>query len=205
MSRTLMLVAGLAAACAGTAQAQSTCTFLCAPALVAQPGIVVNNAIDPPEFLHSKTDFNLRFTTIIPTALSRLSLVALFQWTPSEAANAPGIAYGGAITLLRPQDTGGWLDLSFDPLGVFSPAPLFNEKAYNHKLDLEGALGLHPFKGLPADNYLHGVAVYGLVDYLATGIPSGADHWVLLSGLTLPLAPWHSAGGLASATLRPAP
>ncbi len=193
MSRTLMLLAALTAASAAAVQAQSPCAFLCAPAFVAQPGLIVTNAISPPDGASSKTDFNVRFTTVVPTFAPRVSLVALFQWQPSEALNFPAIVYGGAIALVRPQDTGGWLDVGFDPLAVYSPAPFANKKVYNTKLDLEGALGVHAFKGLPADNYFHSASVYGLVDYIATGLGSGADHWVLLTGLTLPIAPWPSS------------
>ncbi len=123
MSRTLMLVAGLTMLCAPAAQAQKPCSFLCAPVFVAQPGLVITNAVGKPEGATTSTNFNLRFTTVIPTELSRLALVGLAQWTPGVTGNDPGIAYGGVITLLRPQDTGGWLDVSFDPLGVYSPAP----------------------------------------------------------------------------------
>ncbi len=192
MRRTLALLLALTALSAGSAEAQAGCHFLCSPSFVAQPGIVVTNAIGAPEGASSHTAFNLRFTTVIPTAQPRLSLVALFQWTPAETGNAPGIAYGGVITLVRPQDTGGWLDVSFDPLGVFSPnaSDRPGAKVYNHKLDLEGAAGLHLFHTLPSSNYLQGVTVYGLLDYLASGLPEGVDKWVILAGVTLPLAPW---------------
>jgi len=195
MSRTLMMVAALTAACAGAAQAQKPCSFLCAPVFVAQPGLVITNAIGAPAGATSSTNLNLRFTTVVPTQLSRLALVALFQLTPGVTANDPGIAYGGVITLLRPQDTGGWLDVAFDPLGVYSPAPPPSEageghRHYNNKLDLEGNVGLHLFQSLRPSSYLHGVTVYGLLDYLATGVASGSDRWVILTGLTLPLAPW---------------
>ncbi len=195
MSRTLMSVAALTAALAGTVQAQNSCTFLCAASVVAQPGLVITNAIGAPEGASTSTNFNLRFTTVVPTQLSRLALVALFQWTPGITANDPAIAYGGVVTLLRPQDTGGWLDVDFDPLGLYSPAPPATEPGetshdYSNKLDLEGNVGLHLFHTLPANSYLHGVAVYGLLDYIATGLNSGTDRWVILTGLTLPIAPW---------------
>ncbi len=201
MSRTLVLLATITTVSAGAAAAQSPCTFLCAPVLMAQPGLIVTNAISPPDGASSRTDFNVRFTTVVPTGLSRVSLVALFQWQPAETFNFPAVVYGGTISLVRPESTGGWLDVSFDPLALYSPAPFANKKVYNTKLDLEGALGLHVFKGLPADNYFHSASVYGLVDYIATGLGSGADHWVLLTGLTLPIAPWPSSNtGRATAS-----
>ncbi len=199
--RASVMLAGAFALVAGSAAAQTpSCAFLCSPALVAQPGLIVVNAIDPPAGVDSKTDFNLRFTTVVPTALPRLALVALFQWQPSERFNDPAIVYGGAITLVKPSDTNGWLGVSFDPLGVFSPGSFNDEKAYTHKLDLEGALDFHLFKETAPDNYLHNLSLYGLVDYLAAGVPDGTDRWVLLTGLTIPIAPWpHSGTGQRTA------
>lgn len=192
---TVVLLAGVLALSAGSAAAQTPgCTFLCSPTLVAQPGLIVTNAINPPALASSKTDFNLRFTTVVPTALPRLSLLALFQWQPSERGNAPAVVYGGSVNVVKPSQTGGWLGVSFDPLGVFSPAPFGNAKAYNHKLDLEGALDFHAFQELAPNNYFHNVSIYGLVDYLAAGVPDGSDRWVLLAGLTMPLAPWPHTG-----------
>ncbi len=192
---TLLAVALALGAGGAAAQAPADCTFLCSPSLVAQPGLIVTNAINPPVGVSSKADFNLRFTTVVPTALPRLALVALFQWQPSERGNNPAIVYGGSINVVKPSQTGGWLGVSFDPLGVFSPRGSFaDEKAYTHKLDLEGALDFHAFQQLRPDNYLHNVSIYGLVDYLAAGVPDGSDRWVLLTGLTLPLAPWPHPG-----------
>ncbi len=205
MTKRVIVPAALAVALgvgAGAASAQQpSCSFLCSPSLLAQPGIVVTNAISAPEGASSKTDFNLRFTTVVPTALSRLALVGLFQWQPSERANDPAIAYGGVISLVKTSDTGGWLGVSFDPLGVFSPGSPGNEKAYTHKLDLEGALDVHVFNLLPPDNWFRNWSVYGLADYLAAGVPDNTDRWVLLAGLTIPLAPWpHSAPGQRTAS-----
>jgi hypothetical protein len=194
--RASVILAGAFALVAGSVAAQTPagCEFLCSPSLVAQPGLIVLNAIDPPAGVDSRTDFNLRFTTVVPTALPRLALVALFQWQPSERSNDPAIVYGGSIKLVRPSETGGWLGVSFDPLGVLSPGSFGDEKAYTHKLDLEGALDFHVFQQLPPDNYLRNLSLYGLVDYLAAGVPDGSDRWVLLTGVTIPLAPWPHPG-----------
>ncbi len=195
-SRAIVLALAALVLGAGSASAQSpSCTFLCSPSLVAQPGLIVSNAINPPAGVESRTDFNLRFTTVVPTALQRVALVALFQWQPGRRDNNPAIVYGGAINVVKPSQTGGWLGVSFDPLDVFSPRGSFaDDKAYTHKLDLEGALDFHAFQELAPDNYFRNVSIYGLVDYLAAGVPDGSARWVLLTGLTMPLAPWPHGG-----------
>ncbi|HET9983474.1 MAG TPA: hypothetical protein VFQ38_07800 [Longimicrobiales bacterium] len=170
---------------------EKRCVVLCTPAFISQTGIIITNAIRPQEGVPTKTFFNLRFTTVIPTRLERLALVAIFQMQPAAPNNSPAIVYGGVITLLRAADTGGWVDASFNPLGVYSPRAVVEpgQRPDNNKLDLEGEVNVHVFNSLPKHVWLRNVAVYGLLDYLATGLPGEADPWVILIGLNVPIAP----------------
>ncbi|MBX6366165.1 MAG: hypothetical protein IRZ00_20155 [Gemmatimonadetes bacterium] len=165
------------------------CKVLCVPSFISQSGVIVTNALDTPPGAETETDFNLRLTTVIPTQLKRLALVAIFQWQPAQDANFPAIVYGGVITLLRGEDTGGWMSFSFNPLGVFSPRGEPGPKAYTHKLDLEGELNVNVFNSLPKHAWLHNVGLYVLLDHLTTGLPDEADPWVILAGLNVPIAP----------------
>lgn len=74
--------------------------------------------------------------------------------------------------------------------------------AYTLKLDLDLVLHAHPFARLPASTYLHRVSLYGLLDYVATGLPRAGDEvpvgrvflensrpLALIAGLALPLSP----------------
>lgn len=184
-----VLAAGFASA---PAHAQNKpCRVLCTPAFISQSGLIITNSIRPQEGVPTKTFFNLRFTTVIPTQLERLALVAIFQMQPAAPNNSPAIVYGGVITLLRTADTGGWVDFSFNPLGVYSPRAVVEpgQRPDNNKLDLEIELDVHAFNSLPKHTWLHYVSAYGLLDYLATGLPGEADPWVILIGLNVPLAP----------------
>lgn len=208
--------------------AKKDCKLLCAPKFISQSGTITTNWIDSPEVRGSdgrvfapdtETDFLLRLTTVIPTEIPRFSLVAIFQWTPwADAktnpftgktfeegevdANPPSIIYGGIINLITPEQTGGWFALNFNPLLVFSPAAEpEDERFYTHKLLPELYANVGIFNWLPKGNWLRSVSAYGILDYVATGLPDegdpafggtlleDADPWLVLAGLQFPIAP----------------
>lgn len=195
MIRPILAVAVVASALIGAqrAQAQNSCRILCPPVFVAQPGLIFTNVISKPEGTSTNTDFLLRFTTVMPTEWNRLALVALTQWTPGENGNQPAFVYGGVITLVPNTMTGGWLSVTFDPLGLYSPQAGTGEHAYTHKLDLEGTVGLSLAPMMPQGTWLSSLSISGLVDYIATGLgdnATAANRWVFLALVTVPLAPW---------------
>lgn len=218
--RTLVFVALAGALLAQSAQAQQEfvrpaakkdCKLLCAPKFISQSGTITTNWIDSPEVRGSdgrvftpdtETDFLLRLTTVIPTEIPRFSLVAIFQWTPWVDANPPSIIYGGIINLITPEQTDGWFALNFNPLLVFSPAAEpEDERFYTHKLLPELYANVGIFNWLPKGNWLRSASAYGILDYVATGLPDegdpafggtlldDADPWLVLVGLQFPIAP----------------
>ena len=153
---------------------------------------------------------------------TRLSLFASAQWLPNATegrnpftlytasdlgthvrANAPTLVAGASLALVPPTATGGWLDAAVNVGDLFSQAATPDDKsAYTHKLDLDLVTHLHLFDAVPAATYLHRVAVFGILDYVATGLPSAGDEvplgrefvsgarpLALVAGLALPLTP----------------
>ena len=181
----------------GRAQAQSDTTrhawIFRTPSFVLQPGLQTSNFVDRPEGTEASTDFNIRFLTAIPTTLPRTTLVGIVQWTPRNDVagtnqNAPSVVLGpvfriGGVSIAT---------LDFDVLDSYGPAARStDDAAYTHKLVLEadvaltiGALMTHD----PGSRW-RSLALYGFLANVATGLPSGSSRWVLLSGLSLPIAP----------------
>lgn len=203
------------------AAAQEKCPFICAPVFLFMPGFIMTNVLDAPTFddedADSATEFLLRFQVVAPTFIPRTSLVVLTQWTPFATAgdtpdideeefetNSPAFVYGLIITLL----SSTYLDISFDPLMVYSPAAEVDDSAaYTHKFALELAIvpKLGTIMNAPEGGFLGGLGAYALLDYVVTGIPDedelqdlnpgvdvegGADPWAILFGLIIPFAPF---------------
>lgn len=208
------------------AAAQEECPFICAPVFLFMPGFLGSNLIDPPEIpdadgdpsgeeVDGELNFLLRFQVVAPTFIPRVSLVALTQWTPFATGsaddpdtpdldeeefenNAPAFVYGLIITLL----TSTYLDISFDPLMVYSGAADPDDSAaYTHKFALELALvpKLGTIMNAPEGSFLGGMGAYALLDYVVTGLPDSEevggdefepDRWAVLFGLIIPFAPF---------------
>ncbi len=214
--RRLFAVSFLAAMAAGATaplHAQDTkCHIICAPAFVAQPGIVVTDAFNKPVLDGSGTTpaaaehFLLRFTTVLPTQLSRVALVALVQWFPDNKsttlagttfnANSTAFVYGPVISLFN----AGPLNISVDALGVYG-RNAGGASDYHTTFNVEGIAGLsvgHMMSmmngGHDAPAYLRGVAINALYDQQLTDIApdfAGNKHYTpaLLFLLTLPISP----------------
>jgi len=190
------------------------CNVLCAPVFVAQPGIVVANALNAPEVqpgqkLESSADFLFRVTTVVPTELPRIALVGIVQWTPfakSETivgsrsvevtTNSPSFVYGPVFQLF----TAGPLGVTFDALGVFAPSGVPDDDgdiaAYKHQflLELDLNLNLGDLFGSGASPFLRGMSAYAFLAQQMTDRPvdfrnDAVYSPVLLFGLTVPIAP----------------
>jgi hypothetical protein len=224
------LVAGSAAPL--SAQSAPRCHILCAPSLTLMPGVVRTHILRGPlvrststgaeSRLPGSTNMEIIVAVASRTALPRLSLVASAQWLPNAAegrnpftlytaselgthvrANAPTLVAGGSLALVAPKSTGGWFDAAFNAGDLFSQAATPDDKsAYTHKLDLDLVTHLHIFDALPEHEYLHRVSLYGILDYVATGLPSAGDEvplgrvfvsdarpLALVAGLSFPLTP----------------
>jgi len=185
-----MLVTALSAALTLGAASLATAQqgFFHTPAFVAQPGIVHSFSRG------ASTEFNARFVTAIPLSIDRTTLVGIIQWTPfadngaGGKANSPAFVYGPVVNLLNEKY---W---SFDADGLFSYGPAATGKSdYTHKFLLEGDFSLKLGKMMNAKSNWNSLSAYAMLAYVVSGLPSGVesrDRMVLLSGLSLPLAPW---------------
>jgi len=186
MLGSVVVAAGLMLAGANLATAQEG--FFHSPVFVAQPGIIRSFSSG------ASTEFNARFVTAIPLAIDRTTLVGIIQWTPfadnaaGGNANAPAFVYGPVVNLL---DEKYW---SFDVDGLFSYSPAATGKSdYTHKFLFEGDLSLKLGKMIKAKGQWNSLNAYAMLAYVVSGLPSGVesrDRMVLLSGLSLPIAPW---------------
>jgi hypothetical protein len=179
----------------GVAQADSTrhAWIFRAPTFVFQPGLLTSNFVDRPEGTSASTKFNFRVVTAIPTTIPRTTVVAIVQWTPWNKTagfnnNAPSFVYGPVFNLFNVP----LVSLDFDVLGSYGPAAnLTDESAFTHKLVLEADLSLKVGAWVTHDqtSRWHSLALYVYPVYVATGLPSGSSRWVLLYGVSLPIAP----------------
>jgi hypothetical protein len=163
------------------------------PSFVLQPGSVTSNFVDKPRGTNASTAFNARVVTAIPTTIPRTTLVGIVQFTPWNRtagvnSNAPSFVYGPVVNLFNIP----LVKLDFDVLGSYGPAARStDESSYTHKLVFEGDLALKVGELLTDDagSRWHGLALYGFLAHVATGLPAGSSRWVLLNGVSLPIAP----------------
>ena len=106
------------------------------------------------------------------------------------------------LSILEPEQTGGWVESHFDIVDKISPGKTFRaSSAYTHKLNFELDTAFLPFSPLSEDNWLHHVELEGSLDYVATGLPRAGDvignerylddasAWSFSLVVVLPLAP----------------
>jgi len=162
--------------------------FFHSPVFVVQPGMI------HPFSSGASTEFNARFVTAIPLSIDRTTLVGIIQWTPfaddgtGGKANAPAFVYGPVVNVLNQKY---W---SFDVDGLFAYGPAATGNSdYTHKFLLEGDFFLKLGNIMNARNQWSDLKAYAMVAYVVSGLPNGVesrDRMVLLSGLSVPLAPW---------------
>jgi len=219
------------------AQEPHHCALVCAPALTLMPGVIRTHALHAPRVrelatnqivtLPGKSSFELIASFVAPTAVSRASLFASVQWLPNAKesanpytlytasdlgeqlrANAPSVTMGVTLALLTPTMSQGWFTLNGNIGDLYSQAAEPDDKSsYSHKLDLDLVGTLNVFNELPKAEYLHRVGVYGILDFVATGLPKAGDEVPkgervfvddarsvsLIVGLSVPFAPLASA------------
>jgi len=172
-------------ATAATAQEEG---FFHSPVFVAQPGIVHSFSKG------ASTEFNARFVTAIPLSIERTTLVGIIQWTPfadngtGGKANAPAFVYGPVVNVFNQKY---W---SFDVDGLFAYGPAATGNSdYTHKFLVEGDFYLKLGSMMNGKSNWNGLSAYAMLAYVTSGLPDGVesrDRMVLLSGVSLPLAPW---------------
>jgi hypothetical protein len=169
------------------------------PVFVAQPGVI--KSFGPGDGL----DFNARFVTALPTSIKRLTIVGIIQWTPFQdengdgaRENSPGFVYGPVVNLFNERA------FSFDIDGLFAYTPTGSVPArssYTHKFLVEGDFFLKLGSLMNAKSQWSSLSAYAMFAYVLTGLDDGVgsgpggevrskDRMVLLTGLSLPLAPW---------------
>lgn len=80
------------------------------------------------------------------------------------------------LSLLEPEQTGGWVESHFDIVDKISPGETPDAgSVYTHKLNFELDTAFLPFSRLSEDNWLHHFEVEGSLDYVATGLPKAGD------------------------------
>ena len=188
MRWTLGMVAATALLGGATGRATAQEGFFHSPVLVLQPGII------RPFSTGASTEFNARVVTAIPLSLDRTTLVGIIQWTPfadngtGGKANAPAFVYGPVVNVFNQKY---W---SFDVDGLFAYGPAATGNSdYTHKFLVEGDFCLKLGSMMNAKSNWNGLSAYAMLAYVTTGLPDGVearDRMVLLSGLSLPLAPW---------------
>jgi hypothetical protein len=164
-----------------------------APSFVLQPGLTTSNFVDRPDGTHASTAFNARVVTAIPTTIPRTTVVGIVQWTPRNDVagvnnNAASFVFGPVFSLFN----ASLASLDLDALDSYGPAARStDESAYTHKLVIEADLAFK-FGALMTNDSAsrwRSLALYGFLANVATGLPSGSSRWVLLYGLSLPIAP----------------
>ena len=162
--------------------------FFHTPVFVAQPGVVHSFSTGAP------TEFNARFVTAIPLSIDRTTLVGIVQWTPfadntaGGKANSPAFVYGPVVNLVNEK----YWSFDIDGLFAYGPAATGNSD-YTHKFLLEGDFFLKLGSMMNAQGEWNSLSAYAMFAYVLSGLPSGVesrDRMVLLTGLSLPLAPW---------------
>ena len=158
------------------------------PVFAAQPGII------RPFSTGASTEFNARFVTAIPLSIDRTTLVGIIQWTPfadnavGGKANSPSFVYGPVVNLFNEK----YWSFDIDGLFAYGPAATGNSD-YTHKFLLEGDFFLKLGSMMNAKSQWNSLSAYAMFAYVLSGLPSGVesrDRMVLLTGLSLPLAPW---------------
>jgi hypothetical protein len=188
MRRILGTVVTTALMFGGASRATAQEGFFHSPVFVLQPGII------RPFSTAASTEFNARFVTAIPLSIDRMTLVGIIQWTPfadngrGGKANAPAFVYGPVVNVLNQKY---W---SFDVDGLFSYSPAATGNSdYTHKFLLEGDFALKLGSMMNAKGQWSSLSAYAMFAYVVSGLPNGVesrDRMILLSGLSLPLAPW---------------
>ena len=172
--------------------------------------------------LPETSSFQILATVAARTAVPRLSLFGSVQWLPNVSAtrnpftlyaasdlgdpvraNAPTLAAGASVALVRMSETGGWVDLAANVGDLFSHAARPSDRRdYTHKLDLSLIGHFSAFAWTPPSTYAHRMSVYALLDYVATGLARSGDEvprgrvfvtdarpLALMVGLAVPLTP----------------
>ena len=217
------VIGGIVCVCVAftTAHAQTTVTLM--PSVIRTHvfgGPLVQSTGGSAHRLPSTSDLEMILVVATGTKLPRLDVFGSVQWLPNAGAqrnpytlytanelggriraNAPTATLGVSYAFVQPAQTSGWLDVAGNVGDLYSQAARPDDRsAYTHKLDLDLIAHVHAFARTPEGSYLHGVSLFALLDYVATGLPKAGDEVptnrrflsaarpaALIAGLALPL------------------
>jgi hypothetical protein len=187
-----LLLAAVTGRAAAQDDASKQTTFLRPPVFLLMPGGLTTCTISC-EGASSRTDFNMRFMTVIPTSTPWLQFVGGLQWGWfSENAHGPIGFFGGIIPIIPLNNaTQGWLSISFDPLGVVTGP---GSKGTNFVAEGAAVLNIGS-KMMPTAPIFRRLGLYFLIDQQLTNVSRNAngnrDYWnpALVYGVILPIAP----------------
>jgi hypothetical protein len=220
------------AAGADAQQRTTRCSWLCTPSITLMPAMLRTHLFGGPtvEAMSSGAGHRLASTSSLEvilavasqTRIPRISAFGSLQWLPNATearnpftlynaselgsavrANAPTATFGLSASLLPAASTHGWFDAALNVGDLYSQAARPDDKsAYTHKLDLDLLTHVNVFDALPKATYAHRIALFGILDYVATGLPRAGDEVpvgrvfvtrarpaALIVGLALPLSP----------------
>jgi hypothetical protein len=182
------------------------CRPLCALSVTLMPGVLRSHLFGGPTVratsgggahrLPSSSNFEAIVAAASRTAIPRVSLFGSVQWLPNATAarnpftlytaselgspvhaNAPTVTVGLSGAVAQRSALHGWADLAVNAGDLFSQAAQPGDRrAYTHKLDLGLLAHVYPLGAAAAGTYLHRVALYGILDYVATGLPKAGDQ-----------------------------
>ena len=162
-----------------TYAAAQTCRFLCEPTLLLEPTIT---------FEKDDTVFETIFALDLSTPIPRVGITLEAITKPFSDENDVELESELKLYWLESEQTGGWLSSHFDIVDKFSGAERSTDtRAYTHKLNFELDTAVAFFQRLPERNWLRDVEIEGSIDYVATGLPSGASRWSFSLVFVLPI------------------
>jgi hypothetical protein len=182
--------------------------FFGKPAFVLMPGVVVAplfSGIGSGDKGPTKTYFNARFMTVVPTRSPYFQLVAGAQFEPNGdhdadfRVNAPNLFYGAIIPIAPlTRATNGFFSASIDPLGLYSLGGGGSGRdLYGHDFVIEGALVANVGQKMMTNmGFFSSTSLYFLLDQVVThqkytdeNGDEFNDYWhpVFLAGVTIPI------------------
>jgi hypothetical protein len=177
--RTHLLTLSLLMSAAPAFAQGPSCKFLCEPTFLVEPTIT---------FEEDATVFETIFALDLSTPMPRVGVTFEAITKPFSDENDVELESELKLYWLEADDTAGWVSSHFDLVDKFSGAERSTDsRAYTHKLNLELDTAVAVFNRLPDNHWLRGVEVEGSLDYVATGLPTGASRWSFSVVFVIPI------------------
>jgi hypothetical protein len=170
------------------AHAQAPCRVLCSPTLLFEPTFTIEDPAGTRERV-----FEAIVALDVPTRHPRVGIALEAITAPFVRNDAGGfdnpveLEAELNLTWLESSHTRGWVSSHFDIVDKFSPAEQPSDKsAYTHKLNFELDTAVALFR-YAKRAWLREMEAEASLDYVASGLPTGAPRWGLSLVLVIPL------------------